>query len=115
MNILDWHQFKLFLERASGVSMDALHILAGFAIFLLVAAVLRRGIASGWPLLILLLLELCNEAYDLGVERWPDLGMQLGEGVKDILLTISLPALLTAVVRWMPTLLQSSFRRREGN
>ena len=115
MNILDWLQFKLFMERASGVSMDALHILAGFAIFLFVAAVLRRSIASGWPLMILLLLELCNEAYDLGVERWPDMGMQLGEGLKDIVLTIALPALMTVVVRWRPTLIHSNFRRREGS
>lgn len=105
MNYIDWHQFKLFLERASGISMDALHIIAGFGIYLLLAALLRRGVASGWPLLILLVLELGNEAYDLGVERWPDLGMQLGEGAKDILLTMALPILLTAIARWRPTVL----------
>ena len=106
MNYIDWYQFKLFLERASGVSMDALHMLAGFAIFLVAAATLRKSISGGWPLLILLVLELANEAYDLSVERWPDLGMQLGEGAKDILVTMALPALMTAIARWAPGLIR---------
>ena len=110
MNFLDWYQFKLFMERASGVSMDALHVLAGVAIFLLIAALLRRGIASGRPLTVLLMLELCNEAYDLSVERWPDLGMQLGEGAKDVVLTIALPAVLTAVARWKPSIISAGNR-----
>ena len=87
--------------------MDALHILAGFGVFLLLVALARRGFGSRWPLLILLVLELFNEAYDLSVERWPDLGMQLGEGAKDILLTMALPALLTSIARWRPDLLWS--------
>ena len=111
MSNIDWYQFKLFLERASGVSMDALHMLTGFAIFLVAAAIARKTLASGWPLLILFLLEMANEAYDLSVERWPDLGMQLGEGAKDILLTTVLPALLTAIARWKPSLLNPQLQR----
>jgi hypothetical protein len=105
MKNFDWHQFKLFVEHASGISMDALHILAGLGIFLLTSLLFRRAIASGWPLLLLLVLELGNEAYDISVERWPDVGMQLGEGAKDVMLTIILPAVLTAVARWRPDLL----------
>ena len=107
MSNIDWYQFKLFLERASGVSMDALHMLAGFTIFLVAAPIVRKTLASGWPLLILFLLEMANEAYDLRVERWPDLGMQLGEAAKHILLTMPLPALITAIARWAPGLIRS--------
>jgi hypothetical protein len=102
MNKLGWYQVKLFLEHASGISMDALHILVGFVLFLLAARLLRTGVASGLPWLMLLVLELGNEAYDLHVELWPNLGGQLGEGAKDILLTMAMPTLLVVVARWRP-------------
>jgi hypothetical protein len=105
MTFLGWYQIKLFIEHASGISMDALHILIGFAIFLLAAQLLRQGIASILPWLATLLLEIGNEAYDLTVEIWPDPGSQLGEGVKDIMLTMALPTLLMMIGRWHPKLL----------
>ena len=111
MSILGWYQFKLFLEHAAGVSMDAWHILAGFGLFLFAALVLRRSVASPLPWLVVLLLELANEAYDLNVELWPDLGSQIGEGLKDILLTMTLPTLLLWVARWRPDLLAGERKR----
>jgi hypothetical protein len=105
MTFLGWYQIKLFIEHASGISMDALHILIGFAIFLLAAQVLRQGVARISPWLATLLLEIGNEAYDLTVETWPDPGSQLGEGVKDIILTMALPTLLMMIARWRPKLL----------
>ena len=105
MTFLGWYQLKLFLEHASGISMDALHILVGFLIFLLAAQLLRRSVGSSLPWLALLILELGNEAYDLHVELWPDPGSQLGEAVKDIMLTMALPTLLLCLARWRPALL----------
>ena len=105
MTFLGWYQFKLFVEHASGISMDALHVLAGFALFLLAGLILRRSLASGPPWLAVLLLEIGNEAHDLTVERWPDIGSQLGEGAKDIMLTMALPTLVMVVARWRPELL----------
>jgi hypothetical protein len=105
MTFLGWYQVKLFIEHASGISMDALHILVGFAIFLIAALALRRSVASLLPWLATLILEIGNEAYDLHVELWPDPGSQLGEGAKDIILTMALPTLLLLVARWRPTLL----------
>ena len=102
MTILGWYQVKLFIELASGISMDALHILVGFTLFLLAARILRTGVASPLPWLALLMLELLNEAYDLHVEIWPNFGSQLGEGAKDIMLTMALPTLLLAEARWRP-------------
>ena len=92
MSFLGWYQLKLFIEHASGISMDALHILLGFILFLLAARVLRSNTGSFRPWLAVLLIELSNEAYDLHVELWPNLGSQLGEGAKDVLLTMILPA-----------------------
>jgi hypothetical protein len=95
-----WYQLKLFVEHASGVSMDALHVLVGFGLFLLAARLLRRPLGSFLPWSALLLIELANEGYDLGVELWPTLASQLGEGAKDILLTMALPSLVLAIARW---------------
>lgn len=108
MSILGWYQVKLFIEHASGISMDALHILVGFFLFMIAARLLRTGIASPRPWLALLLLELANEAYDLHVERWPNLGSQLGEGAKDILLTMAAPTLLLVTARLRPQWLVTS-------
>lgn len=103
MDALGWYQAKLFLEHALGVSMDALHILVGFSLFLFVARLLKAPLASPRPWLAVLVLELINEAYDLYVERWPSLGSQLGEGVKDVLLTMTLPTLVLVMARWRPS------------
>lgn len=105
MTFLGWYQVKLFIEHASGISMDALHILVGFVLFLLCALALRRTVADPQPWLATLVLEIGNEAYDLLVELWPDPGSQLGEGAKDVLLTMVLPTLLLLVARWRPQLL----------
>jgi hypothetical protein len=102
MSFLDWYQVKLFLEHASSVSMDALHILVGFVLFLVAARLLKTGITSPLPWLALLMLELVNEAYDLRVELWPNLVTQLGEGAKDLLLTMALPSLLLITARFRP-------------
>ena len=113
MTFLGWYQFKLFVEHVSGISMDALHILIGFILFLWVALIFRRGAASGLPWLAVLMLEIGNEAYDITVERWPDIGSQLGEGAKDIMLTMALPTLIMLVARWKPQLLTVPADREE--
>jgi hypothetical protein len=105
MSSLGWYQFKLFVEHASGISMDALHIIIGFILYLLAALVLRRSAASGLPWLAVLVLEIGNEAYDLTIERWPNVGSQLGEGAKDVILTMALPTLIMLIARRKPGLL----------
>jgi len=104
MTFLGWYQVKLFIEHASGISMDAWHILIGFLLILLAALVLRRNVGDPLPWLAVLIVEMGNEAYDLYVELWPDPGSQFGEGFKDILLTMALPTLMLLVVRFKPGL-----------
>ena len=102
MTKIGWYQIKLFFEHASGVSMDGLHILVGFALFIIAALVLRRGIGSFLPWATLLTLELVNEIYDLHIELWPNLASQIGEAAKDILLTMTLPTLVLLLARLKP-------------
>lgn len=114
MTLVGWYDVKLFVEHASGVSMDALHILVGFLLFLIAALVCRRGIGSILPWLLVLVLELINEAYDLHVERWPNLARQIGEGVKDVMLTMALPTLILLIGRWKPQWLLGAGQAASG-
>lgn len=102
--MMDWHETKLFVERATALSMDALHLLAGAILFLLLALLMRRSIADRWPWLGLLGVALLNEAADLWVERWPSTGMQFGEATKDVVLTMLVPTILLVAVRYFPRL-----------
>lgn len=99
-----WYQFKLLLEHASGISMDALHILVGVGLQLAFALIFRVSLKSWRPWLFVFLLLLANEAGDLWVEQWPEPGMQYGEGLKDVLLTMVVPTLLMVASRLRPTL-----------
>jgi hypothetical protein len=100
LHFVGWYHFKLFVEHASGISMDALHILVGYLLLWVAAALMRRPISSFLPWSALLLLEVGNEAYDLYIEVWPSLASQLGEGAKDIMLTMSIPTMTMALARW---------------
>ena len=112
--MLSWYQAKMFIEHASLVSSDALHVIAGVAIWILIALALRRPLSSGVPLAWLLIILLFNEAVDLWVERWPDLAMQYGESAKDLMVTMALPALLMALVRLRPQLFVKRGSRGPG-
>ena len=105
-----WYEAKLFAEHASGVSLDAMHLLAGPVVQLGTALLLRSSIARPLPLLAVLGFELANEAYDFTVELWPSLGSQLGEGAKDIALTMLLPLLLFWAARTRPRLFAAGGR-----
>lgn len=101
---LDWYQLKLFLQHASAVDMDSLHVLLGVAVQFVVALALRVPVTRWTPWLAVILIEIVNEWNDLRVEQWPDAGMQYGEAAKDILLTLVLPTLILSVARLRPNL-----------
>ncbi len=105
-----WFDFKEFVRHSTGWPMDTLHVMGGVMVQLMVAALLRTSLASKWPWLIVLALELINEAYDLWLERWPSLAMQLGEGARDLVGTMLLPTLLWWVARRRPRLLSGAKR-----
>ena len=102
-----WHEGKLFVEHLVAICHDTLHLIAGVAIWLTLAAISRRPLSSWLPLLGTALIATLNEAVDLWVELWPSLGHQLGEGARDILATVAVPALFVLAVRLRPSLLEA--------
>jgi diacylglycerol kinase len=106
--MLFWYETKQFVEHATAISMDALHVLIGVIIFLGLSLLLRRPVTDWRPWLAVLGLTLLNEAIDIWVERWPSPGMQLGESAKDIALTLLLPTVILLSARRFPAL----FKRR---
>ncbi len=102
---LDWIRAKIFVEHTIGFSHDALHVIAGVGLQLVLAGVLRVSARSIWPWSIVLLLELANESSDIYFDVWPDHAKQWGEGAKDVLLTMALPTFILAVARFRPQIL----------
>ena len=100
----NWYDAKMLIERAGTVSTDALHVIAGVLVQLLVATLLRRPLASWLPWLVVLAAILFNEGVDFWAERWPSLAMQLSESGKDVVLTLFLPTALMLALRASPTL-----------
>jgi len=105
-----WYEAKMFIEHASAVSSDALHVLVGTLVWILAAIILRRNLSTLIPWTLVLGLTLSNEVVDLWIERWPDLAMQYGESAKDIVLTMTLPTVLLLLARTQPGLFHA-FRR----
>ena len=102
--MIAWYQVKLFLQHASGFSMDALHVVLGVALQLLAALLLRSSVARWTPWLIVAVIALINEANDLLVEQWPQPAVQYGESGRDMVLTLALPTLLLFSARRCPRL-----------
>ena len=109
-----WYEAKMFIEHASLVSSDALHLLAGTLVWLLAAFFLRKPVTRWLPWMILLALIAFNEIVDLWIERWPDLAMQYGETAKDLVLTMALPTVLMLTARARPQLFAAGNFRRTG-
>jgi hypothetical protein len=95
---------EIFTERSLGFSHDALHVLVGACLQLLLATLLRTSVRSLKPWALVLVLELLNEVHDLRVETWPSPAMQWGESAKDVLLTMALPTVLLLAARYAPSL-----------
>ena len=64
--MLSWYQAKMFIEHASFVSSDALHVIAGVLVWIVIALALRKSLASSIPLAWLLALVLANEPSTCG-------------------------------------------------
>jgi hypothetical protein len=101
---VDWHQLKLWLETASGLDMDALHVHGGLLLQLAAALALRRPLRSPWPWLVVLAAELANEYYDYSYEVWPTRDAQFAESVRDVWNTMLVPTALLVIARCFPAL-----------
>ena len=101
---MQWSQFKITLSEMVGVNQDALHVLLGVAIQLLVALILRRRVSGIIPWLAVLVVECLNEWADLTAEIWPNRIDQWHESYKDLALTMAIPTILLLGVRFAPRL-----------
>lgn len=110
-----WYQFKLLVEHASGISMDALHVLAGIGLQLSFSLLFRIPLSRWRSWLFVLLLLLANEAGDLWVEQWPEPAMQYGEGLKDIVVTMLVPTALTLLARRKPSIFATGTRSGQNS
>ena len=95
---------KTFFATSLAVERDTLHVLGGVAIFLLVAAIVRRPVTHWFPLSVVLAVSIVNEVVDLNSETWPEIARQYGESLKDLVLTMALPGLIATVARLRPQL-----------
>lgn len=94
--------YKLLFERSVAFSPDASHVLAGTVLLLLAAAILRAPVSSWRPLLVVAAAQVANELLDFHYDQWPNQAMQLGESIKDCLLTLALPVVLMLIARVAP-------------
>ena len=99
-----WFGIKSLIEQSIVISHDALHVLVGVVLQLILALALRVPISRWSPWLVVLSLELANEWSDLRTDLWPASvrSVQIAEGVKDVLLTMALPTLLLLAARRFP-------------
>ncbi len=104
---------KTVFERASLINADGLHAMIGALLFVMFAAILRRRLSSAWPWLLVLLVELANEANDILHVGGAYPSIQLGESLKDICTTMSVPTLLVICTRLFPSLLVRNQPREE--
>lgn len=104
---------KTLIEYGIGFHNDALHVFVGAGLQIGFAMLLRRSVGDWLPWILVLVLELANEAHDVFYEVWPEPSMQAGEGLKDFLLTMLLPTVLLLLVRWKPGLFIRADRPRE--
>ena len=108
-----WHQGKLFIEHVISISHDSLHLIVGVFVWLAIGLVTRRALTGWMPWMWTFAFILWNETIDLWMERWPDPGMQFGEGAKDLALTMLLPTIIMFTARARPDLFRATARKRK--
>jgi hypothetical protein len=96
-----YNAIKNQLSEILGITKDALHVHIGLAIFLGVALVFRRSLASWIPWLALLAFEIANELMDILYWNGRAIGFDLGDSPKDIVNTMFWPTVVFLVARWM--------------
>jgi uncharacterized protein involved in cysteine biosynthesis len=84
---------KFWIGKRFGVADDLIHVHVGLAIFVVTALLLRHRMRSPWPLAVVTVFALLNEAVDCFVPRVPDFSLI------DILNTIFWPLVLFLLAR----------------
>ncbi|AKM08237.1 hypothetical protein [Pelagerythrobacter marensis] len=102
----EWIGWKMWLSDWTALSHPVLHAYLGLLAQILFAAVARRGLASVWPWLLVLLLECGNELLDWSrALAYGTTGKALAvETAWDIAFTMALPTALLILARCFPRL-----------
>ena len=102
---MDWYGIKVAIAEATGMDRAALHLLGGVSAQLLFAVLLRRRVSSWLPWILIFIVAIANEWFDLSYETWPDRQEQWNEAYRDMVTTLALPSLLILLGRFAPHLL----------
>lgn len=98
--VLDWEAFKVWLSAASGLSHHDWHLLLGVLLTLGLTWLLRLPLGAWTPLVIVLALELVNEAFDFTRYRVDHYPWGPGPMLVDIALTMVPPLAIVLAARW---------------
>ena len=91
---------KLAVVSATGLSKDALHIYVGLAVFLVIALLSRKGLASWRAWVAVLVVAVCGELLDMrddlvGAGHW-----RWRASLHDVINTCFWPTILLVLARW---------------
>lgn len=95
---------KLWLVGHIGLAKDALHIYVALIVVIAVLAVFRWRLGSAKPLLLVLLVALAGEAWDIRDSLTHHMPLDFGANWHDIWNTLFWPIVLTGLARWTPLL-----------
>jgi hypothetical protein len=109
--VLDWEAFKVWLTATTGLSHHDWHLLLGVLLTLGFTRLLRLPLGTWPPLLIVLALELVNEALDFTRYHVDSYPWGPGPTMVDIALTMLPPLAIVLAARW-DSLDFYRFRRR---
>lgn len=99
---VDWAAIKTVITYETGLSRDALHVLAGVGAYLLLVAILPRRASRWLAWLLVLAAAVANEWADYLHETWPG---QWVETTKDMITTMMVPTVLVLLGSFAPHLL----------
>ena len=107
----EWILLKESIALWLGIDRGALSVLASLGLCLLIAGVSRRPIATGLPWLIVLLIELANEAAT-GFADGLFSSVELLHAGRDLLVFMAVPTALVLLGRFSPQTISSEYDRR---
>jgi hypothetical protein len=97
---MTWFELKGLIEAHIGLERDALHIHAALFLYLVAMGLFRRSRRSRIPWLVVLAVELANEAYDIWYGWGIEHGLIFGSAAKDLWNTMLWPTVLLFIGRY---------------
>lgn len=95
-----FQSYKHELVHVAELSKDALHIYVGLTVFLIGAAIARKGLRSGLALLAVLLVAIAGEVLDLRDEFRSHEHLKFWASLHDLLNTCFWPLVLWLLARY---------------